>query len=150
MTDERAKPYQIEEPAPHKHKVATEILFAALLAAPAAWSLQLLVNYGLASHACFPRDTPRDAFLPGWGWTTAALAAINLTALVIALVATVASYLIWKEARDEAHGGHAHLIDAGRGRTRFFAIWGVWGGLWFVIQIIFGTIAVFGAPGCGQ
>ena len=150
MADENVNPYEVEEPAPHKHKVVTEILFAALLAAPIAWSLQLLLNYGLASHACFPRETPREAFVSGGSWTTAALIAINLAALVVAILATVASYFIWKEARDEAQGGHAHLIDVGRGRTRFFAIWGVWGGVWFVIQIIFGTIAVFGAPGCGQ
>ena len=46
--------YGVEPPAPHRARTSLALLFGALLASPLAWSVQLLVNYGLASHACFP------------------------------------------------------------------------------------------------
>ncbi|WP_363346039.1 hypothetical protein [Methylocystis echinoides] len=140
--------YGVEHPAPHRSRVSDSVLFSALLAAPLAWSAQLLINYGLASEACFPREAPKSA--PIWGSLHAELLAINLLALAIAIAATIVSYVIWRRVSEEAAGGHAHLVEAGEGRTRFFAIWGVWSGVWFILQIIFGTVAAVGVPGCGS
>lgn len=150
MAKEIMPGYGVEHPAPHRGLVSDALLFTALLAAPLAWAAQLLLGYGLSSHACFPRGLPKAAPGPGWEWLPAGLLAINLAALVIALLATVVSYALWRRTREEAHGGHAQLIEAGAGRTRFFAIWGVWSGVWFVLQILFATIALIGAPGCGS
>jgi hypothetical protein len=148
MPREILKAYGVEHPAPHRDRVSDSLLFSALLAAPLAWSAQLLLNYGIASHACFPAEAPKAA--PIWGWLHAGLLAINLAALAIALIATVVSFTIWRRTNEEAGGGHERLIDIGQGRTRFFAIWGFWSGVWFVIQILFGTIAAVGVPGCGS
>lgn len=148
MSGEIMKAYGVEHPAPHRTRVSDAALFSALLAAPLAWSAQLLVNYGLASHACFPSWSPKAA--PIWGWLYSSLLAINLAALAIAIAATVVSFVIWRRVSEEAAGGHAYLLDAGQGRTRFFAIWGVWSGIWFIVQILFGTIAAVGVPGCGS
>ncbi len=142
--------YGVEHPAPHRARVSDALLFSALLAAPLAWSAQLLLNYGLASHACFPRQSPKAAPGPGWEWLHAGLLSINLVALAIAIVATIVSVFLWRRTSQEAQGGHEQLVDAGLGRTRFFAIWGVWSGVWFIIQILFGAIAAIGVPGCGN
>lgn len=142
--------YGVGHPAPHRGRVANGLLFAALLAAPLAWSAQLLLNYGLASHACFPQTRPKTVPGPGWEWLHSALLAINLVALAIAIAATIVSLFIWRRTSEEAHGGHEYLIEAGEGRTRFFAVWGVWSGVWFIIQILFGTIAAIGGIGCGS
>ncbi len=148
MPGEIMKAYDIQHPAPHRTRVSDGLLFSALLASPLAWSAQLLLNYGLASHACFPNWTPKAS--PIWGWLYSSLLAINLAALAIAIAATVVSFVMWRRVSEEAAGGHEHLLDAGQGRTRFFAIWGVWAGVWFIIQILFGTIAAVGVPGCGS
>ncbi len=148
MPREIMNAYGVEHPAPHRERVSDVLLFGTLLAAPLAWSAQLLLNYGIASHACFPADAPRAA--PIWGWLHSGLLAINLASLVIAIAATVVSLIIWRRTSKEAAGGHHHLIDVGQGRTRFFAIWGVWSGVWFIVQILFGTIAAIGVPGCGS
>jgi hypothetical protein len=142
--------YGVEPPAPHAERVSLALLFGALVASPLAWSAQLLLNYGLASHACFPRDAPRATFMAGWEWTPHAIIAINLACLVIAIVATLVSVSIWRRTREEATGGHESALDVGQGRTRFFAIWGVWAGVWFALQIVFATIAAFWAPPCGS
>ncbi|RTL88486.1 MAG: hypothetical protein EKK29_05110 [Hyphomicrobiales bacterium] len=148
MSDEIMKAYGVEHPAPHRTRIPDAALFSALLAPPLAWSAQLLLNYGLASHACFPSWSPKAS--PMWGWLDASLLAINLAALVIAIAATVVSFVLWRRVSREAAGSHEDLLDAGQGRTRFFAIWGVWSGVWFIVQILFGTIAAVGVPGCGS
>lgn len=150
MPKEIMQSYGVEHPAPHRGRVSDALLFLALLAAPLAWALQLLLNYGLASHACFPQEMPRTAPGPGWEWVFTGLLTINLIALAIAIAATAVSAMLWRRTSAEAHGAHEELVDVGQGRTRFFAIWGVWSGVWFIIQILFETIAVIGAPGCGS
>jgi hypothetical protein len=141
--------YGVEHPAPHRGRASDALLFSALTAPPLAWAAQLFIDYGLASHACFPGDAPRrarpeDGALHGW------LLGINLVALVIAIAATATSFVIWRRTRGEAAGGHEHAVEAGQGRTRFFAVWGLWSGVWFILQILFQTIAAVGVPGCGS
>src|ERR1700686_4794362 len=50
--------YEVEHPAPLAGTVPGWLLFTALVAAPLAWFVQLCVDYGLASQACFPRESP--------------------------------------------------------------------------------------------
>jgi hypothetical protein len=148
--DKMLQDYGVEPPAPHSERVSLALLFGALLASPLAWSLQLLVNYGLASHACFPRDRPRGSLLAGWEWTPSAIIIINLSCLFVAIAASLVSASLWRRTREEAAGGHGSALDIGQGRTRFFAIWGVWAGVWFALQIFFATIAAFWVPSCGS
>jgi hypothetical protein len=142
--------YGVMPPAPHSERVSAALLFGALLAPPLAWGVQLIVNYGLASHACFPGDMPRTSLAPGWEWVAPAIIALNLASLAIAAAASVVSLSIWRRTREEAAGGHASALDIGQGRTRFLAIWGMWSGVWFALQILFGTIAAFWTPACGS
>jgi hypothetical protein len=148
--EEILQAYGIEPPAPHKQRASMAALFAVLLAAPLAWSAQLLIGYGLMSHACFPRQAPRAFFMPGWEWVWSASLAINLACLAATIAAALASLSIWRRTRAESAGGHEGALDIGQGRTRFFAIWGVWSGLWFALQILFATIALLWAPSCGS
>lgn len=141
--------YGIEDPASHSERVNSSFLFALLFLPFAAWIVQLIVSYGLATYACFPSEMARDSLLPGWGFLGAVLVAINLLALAITLLTALASFLVWRHTSEEAGGGHGHLIEAGEGRTRFLAVWGIWLGIWFALQIIFGTIAIIGVPACG-
>ncbi|MDJ0450749.1 hypothetical protein [Methylocystis sp. JR02] len=142
--------YGVEPPAPHRARTSLALLFGALLASPLAWSVQLLVNYGLASHACFPSDRPRSSLAPGWEWVEPVVTALNLLCLAIAVVASLVALSVWRRTSGEAEGGHESVIDVGQGRTRFLAIWGVWGGVWFALQILFATISIIWVPACGS
>src|ERR1700693_3626334 len=50
--------YGVEHPAPLAGAVPGWLLFTVLPAPPTAWLVQLYVDYGLPSQACFPRDKP--------------------------------------------------------------------------------------------
>jgi hypothetical protein len=149
-SDQLLQTHGAAPPAPHRRRISIAALFSALLAAPLAWSAQLLVNYGLASHACFAKETPSHFFRRGWEWVGSATIAVNLACLAIAITAIIASLSIWRRTREEAPGGHESALDIGQGRTRFLAIWGVWSGVWFALQILFATVAIFWVPPCGS
>jgi hypothetical protein len=53
-----------DHPSPHRHRVSLSALLFGLFGGPVAWIAQLVVNYGLASYACFPGDTPRTHVPP--------------------------------------------------------------------------------------
>lgn len=44
----------------------TRVMTYGLLVPPFVWAVQLDLNYGLASHACFPDGAPRASFPSGW------------------------------------------------------------------------------------
>jgi small-conductance mechanosensitive channel len=148
MAEHVMQAYGIGHPAPHRERSKNGALFTALLAAPTAWIVQLCVNYGLAAQACFPRWHMRPALPAHWAWLPAGLIAINLIALAIVALGIFMSWRIWRRTDEEGEGGHSHLINAGEGRTRFLAVWGIWSGVWFFIMTGFNTVALFGVPTC--
>lgn len=129
-----------EHPSPHRDKVNVWWLLAGLAAGPAAWILQLVIDYGLASHACFPRETPYLGGLPAPGagepvW----LVGVNLACLCLAVGGTLVSHRNWRRTRAEKHGGAAAVLDVGEGRTRFLATCGILAGAAFALAILFDT-----------
>jgi hypothetical protein len=150
MPEQVMRGYEAEHPAPHAHRVGRGLLFLGVLLAPTAWAIQLVVNYGLASYVCFPQETPRFSPLPGWEGLRSALVIINVVALIAAVAGIALSFRNWRLSGAEARGGHGKLLEAGEGRTRFLAVWGLWSGVWFLIAILFNTIALVGVPLCGQ
>lgn len=105
-------------------------------AAPAAWSLQLLIGYGLSAYACNPGRTALAQVAEGWGWTRGASLAVNLLAAVVAITAGLMSLSGWRATREWAS------------TTRFLSIWGVLTSFGFLIAILFNTVMLLGAPAC--
>jgi hypothetical protein len=133
-------------PAPLEHRVSSTAMLFAVFAAPAAWLMQLIVNYGLAAHRCFPHDEPLVAGLSGS--TQAALIAVNLAAITVAFAGGLLARRIWHRTRDEHEGSTHRLLEAGEGRTRFLAMFGQLAGLGFLIATIFDTVALYMVPQC--
>lgn len=140
--------YGIEHPAPQRGEIPPLTLCLALVAAPAAWCLQLVVIYGFASLACFQRGAPRHTLPEAWNALPATLLAVNLIALLVALAGLFDSHRIWLQTNTEGRGGHERLLHAGEGRTRFLAVIGIWASVWFALMIGFDTIALLGVPPC--
>lgn len=149
MADDTLSGFSASHPAPERGHVDGRLLAFGLLGAPFAWALYILFDYGIASHACYPSDTPLRTPMAGWEWVPPVLRIVNIAALVVAAVAVFVSYRNWTRTRGEAGGGQHRAVQTGEGRTRFLAVWGMWGGLWFVANIAFATIAVFAVPLCG-
>jgi hypothetical protein len=137
-----------QHPSPHRDQVSVSLLFLGLFLGPVGWGLQLITNFALASYRCYPDAVPRVSILPGWQWSSPAILAINVAAAVLALIGAAISYLHWQAVRHEHYGSVGHLIEAGEGRTRFLALWGVMTGLGFFVAILFDTVALSMVPQC--
>jgi hypothetical protein len=150
MAEDTLAAYRIDHPAPHGDAIGRRALAIGLLAAPLAWFVQLVVAYGLASHACFPHDVSLPGASAGWHWAWPASLALNLAALLACAAAAILCWRHWRRARGEAAGSHGRLLEAGEGRTRFLAVFGMWSGVWFAIAIVADTILLLEVPLCGS
>lgn len=145
-----------EHPAPERHRVPPFVLWFGLLGAPAAWSVQTLVNLPISSHACFPRSFPLDT--PATGALRGILFVVSIAAIVVGVGALLAAARGWSLTRAEhqsrAGKGSRHdegtaLAETGEGRTRFMAAAGVLTSLTFLFVSVAHTAVVFlVAPAC--
>jgi hypothetical protein len=143
-----ADPIAVAHPAPHRDRVRLTMLAVSLVAAPLAWATQLWVSYALASQVCFPssRPGPSAAIELGTAWLTLFL--VDLVALAVTIAAMTMSYSSWRSTRGEAAGDTRHMFEAGEGRTRFLALWGLLTAAGFIIAILFGLVGLFVVPLC--
>ena len=146
VIDERAGP---EHGGPHP-----AWLYYGLLAPPAIWAYQFMLNYALASHACYPSGVARTSFLPGWGGIWWALLGINLACLLASAAGVFTSYIAWRRLlrpsasrrRDE----HDDILEPGEGRVRVFAASGILVSLLFTVAILAGTESLGALSTCSQ
>jgi hypothetical protein len=109
-----------------------------LAAGPAGWILQLVISYGLASYACFPRDQPwRQTPPPGWSAEPVILMAVSIAALAI----TLSGVLVSAAQRRGARGRGAQ-------REAFLAGCGVVASLGFTVAVLFDTWPLLRTPAC--
>ncbi|MGZ5849559.1 MAG: hypothetical protein ACXWJN_03090 [Methyloceanibacter sp.] len=138
----------IAHPAPHRDRVTLVELAFALAAAPLAWGAQLVIGYGVASHVCFAGSAPR-AVPPSWLGAVLLLLVVELIAFVIAAVGAAVAYRLWHATRTEDSGDTHEMVEAGRGRTRFLALWGLMTSLGFAGAVVFSLVGLFEVPLCG-
>ncbi len=125
-----------------------------LAGAPAAWSVQTLVNLPIASHGCFPRLDPLTTPVT----SVRGLAfVVSLVALMVCVAATLVAFRNWARTRHEHHEaagkGGAHtpetaLMETGEGRTRFMALSGVLASATFLVVSVVHLAAVFLVTPC--
>lgn len=96
-------------PAPARGQVSNAALWAGIFAAPAAWSVQTLVNYAVAAHSCYPGLYPRGT--PAFGATRGVALATSVLAVAVGVVAGLFAYREWTRSRGEVGGASP------RGRT---------------------------------
>lgn len=126
----------IGHPAPSRGAVSPSALWFGLFGAPAAWSIQLLIDYPLAAHACFPHIVPLRAPFMGQGLFWTALVVVNIVAVFVSVAALVVAYRSWHATRDEAAGATHQALDTGDGRTRFMAMASVMSAVLFALAAV--------------
>jgi hypothetical protein len=143
-----ADPGLTHHPAPKRHAMRAHEGFFALFGGPLAWFLQLNVGFALASQPCF-RDGERT-LAPPWNpdWTWSSMIAATVVGCAIALLATLISWRAYARTADEEAGDHRHVLEAGSGRTRFLALWGVLLGAGAAIAIALTIVAFLVLPRC--
>jgi len=137
-----ANPGRPGHPAPSRDKVSPFLVWFGLFGAAAAWTVQLIADYAIAAHGCFPRSVPLTE--PVWGHATLTiwLFAISILAIIVAALALAAAFVAWHRTSDEM-GGEGHwALDTGEGRTRFMAAAGMMASSVFLLAILFHFAAV--------
>jgi len=142
-------------PAPARARVGIGALAFGLFGAPAAWSVQTLVNLPLASHGCFPGLDALDA--PTFG-VRGVTFAVSLMALVVCVAAAAVAWRSWTRTREEHQAGSGRgaphdpktaLLETGEGRTRFLAFAGVLTSVTFLLVSAAHAAAVLLVAPCG-
>ena len=113
------------------------LLMLGLAAGPTAWIAQLLLDYGLSSHACFPVSHPVAQLPPGSG--KPALAVITLLCFLLALAGLGTAWRLWRGARDEPPSA---------GRTCFLALCGLYSCAGFAVAILASAASIIAVPSC--
>jgi hypothetical protein len=130
----------VEHPAPLRHLAPAWLVLAGLFAAPVAWSLQLLVSYGLDGDAC--NADPAAGPVP-FGLKAVLLAAIGIIAVATCVFGFWAAWRTWHLTREEKPGDHHHGLTAGAGRTRFLGLSGMVAATIFIIGAVFALLVPF-------
>lgn len=112
-------------PATARHRAGLVSALFGLAAAPSAWIVQLLVDYGVSARVCHPGAAPRQD-LPAGG-EHALLLAINLGCLALALASLGVGLSAWRR------------LPADQGRARFLAACGLLSAAIFSVAILFDT-----------
>lgn len=117
-------------------------LWFGLLAAPLAWSAQLMVDYALIAHACFPDAAMRDVPI------LASARTIVLAVSALAILAAVAGIVVATRSYGRAGGHHEsdrqqfHDAPIPEGRARFMALAGVLASSLFLGGIVIHALGI--------
>jgi hypothetical protein len=137
----------IGHPAPHREAAPVWQLLFALFGAPAAWLLELLVNFATTSFVCDKGQSP--AALPAVpAWVQPLISGANVLALVIAALSLVTGIILIRRTGEEHRPRSGEPIDAGEGRTRVLAVWAIGGAAVFLIALIANTFSLALVPIC--
>lgn len=112
----------------------------AVFAAPLAWAVQLIVNYSLSAHACFPINVPLMS--PVWGPLWWILLGVDLAAIIVAGGAVLVSLNQWRTWRGAA------MTHLGERRNRYIARWAMLTSALFSIAVVFTIVMLFIEPVC--
>lgn len=136
MDRDTPRTLDVGRPAPDRNRVSPWLLLYALVGAPLAWSAQLSANAAITGLVCLGPAAMRT---PG-GESTGALVSVglvDLAAVAIGLGALAATGVILRRTHDDRDMGG--VMNAGRGRTRYLGVWGLWTGILFLLAIAVST-----------
>lgn len=155
MTYPASPAFDAEPAGPERRWSTFVVLYYGILIPPFLWAFQESLNFGLASHACFPHDSPRATFTQDMDWVWYALLGINLVCLVGSAAGLGTSYYSWRSIlrdlrpdRRRREDVHDDLLEPGEPRIRVFAAAGFLISLLFSIAILVNTISIWTLGTC--
>ena len=93
--------------AGHGEPVSVPMLTIGVLAAPAAWLLQICAGETIVAHTCFPHDMPlRIPLSSAIGWSVAGVSGMTL------IVGALGTWLAWRNWRRLNRAGHRQKPEA--------------------------------------
>jgi hypothetical protein len=111
-------------------------LWFGLLGGPVAWTLQLLVDYPLVAHYCFPDAAKR--IVPTIDSLHLLVIIVSALALAVAIAALLTALRGWRVAGGEFGNARVDLVEAAPppGRVRFMALGGILASSLTIIGIV--------------
>ena len=147
MTPDRI--YVSEHPQPSEARVPMLAAGFGLLGGPLAWFLQLCGDYSLVSWSCFPKDHRGSMPVEGVGWSGPMTLALWCVCILIAALAFLTSWRLFRQTRQAQAKDYYHLLEDGDGRLAFLALWGMLLSGGAVITIVLDVVAFVVLPRCG-
>ena len=136
--------------APHRGLVAAPLLWFGVFGAPAAWAAQLISNYALMAHFCYPVSTPLAS--PEFGGVRLLAILISAGLLVVAVAALAVALRSWSVTRHETarrrSPPHHEAAETGEGRTRFMAMSGILVSAVFTFGVLMASVPLLTMPIC--
>ncbi|HST16898.1 MAG TPA: hypothetical protein VLK36_04470 [Gaiellaceae bacterium] len=115
------------------------LLWFGLLAAPLAWTVQLVVGYGATIARCTGTTSSRSFSLTPWE------VALTAVAAVVALTGQAAALLVFRSTR-----GRHETDPPPDGRVRFLVLAALLSNTLFLVVILLGGITAAGLEPCRQ
>jgi len=114
-------------------------LWFGLLGGPVAWTLQLLVDYPLVAHYCFPDAAKR--LVPTIDSLHLLVIIVSVVALAVALAALFTALRSWRASGGDFGDERVTLVEAAPppGRVRFMALGGILASGLTIIGIVMHT-----------
>lgn len=104
-----------------------------LLAPPFVWAFQLMLNFAMSSHACFPFGASRADFLPGWEREWQWALAVNIICALASALGLLLSGSLWLSLRRGSRVGKDDVL-------RVLILSGALISALFTVAILFNTI----------
>ena len=147
MTADRTELARHPQPRPARIPVAAATF--GLIGGPIAWFVELCASYWLASWSCFPKDHRGVTPLEGVDWSWPTMLALWGACLVVAALALLTSWRLFRDTRQARERDYYHLIEDGDGRLAFLALWGMLLSGGALLTLAFDVVAFVVLPRCG-
>lgn len=145
MSDDILAYSRARHPAPHRDKISLVVVLYGLFAAPIVWAGDLMIDYALVGHACYPGDQPLGHPTVGFVWPVVLVC--HLIALAVIASGAAASYRSWRVTGPPQGHSH-HLIEKGEGRDRYLGIVGMGFSAMFFLITAIETLSLAVVPLC--
>jgi len=147
MTPDHIRPSA--HPQPTQARIPLLAVAFGLLGGPLAWFLELCADYGLTSWSCFPKDHRGTTPIEGVGWSGPTMLALWGASVLIAGLALLTSWRVFRQTRAARDKDYYHLVEDGDGRLAFLALWGMLLNGGALITIALDVVAFAVLPRCG-
>jgi hypothetical protein len=141
-------PHLSRDPAPKRPAMRLRESFFALFGGPLAWFAQLNAGFALASQPCFFNGEHTVVPHRAADWTEPSMIASMIIACAIALLSMLISWRTYARTDHVAADDQCRMIEAGVGRTRFLALWGIFLGAGSALATASTAVAFFVLPRC--
>lgn len=147
MAENARHDLRIGHPAPQRHQLDVPTVLFILLVPPAMWLLELLYGFASTSYWCNAgRMVEETAPVPGW--LQPSVSTVNVAAILVGVAGIVVALAALRRTAEEHQDRSGNAAEAGEGRTRVFAIWGLAGSSIVVIAMLMNTFSLFLVPQC--